>query len=160
DALARLAAYRRFESEHETPTPQALSADTVPSGSRRGSAPVPQAEPDVIDLAPTEPAAAMAHETTPPPALDKAVEPPPNVVLFRPPGEARSPSLTPVENNAFNELARQLSARLDRDDAPALAPLGGGLIAAMSEPGASEAPEPSREPGAGDQPADDQPTTH
>src|SRR6185312_16751032 len=106
------------------------------------------------------PAAAMAHETTPPPALDKAVEPPPNVVLFRPPGEARSPSLTPVENNAFNELARQLSARLDRDDAPALTPLGGGLIAAMGEPGASEAPEPSREPGAGDQPADDQPTTH
>ena len=35
---------------------------------------------------------------------------------FRPPGEAKTPSLTPVENNAFDELARQLSARLEPVD--------------------------------------------
>ena len=43
-----------------------------------------------------------------------AVETPQNVVPFRPLGEAKSPALSPVENHAFNELARQLSARLDR----------------------------------------------
>jgi len=43
------------------------------------------------------------------------VETPKNVLPFRPLGEAKTPSLTPVENSAFNELARQLSARLDTD---------------------------------------------
>jgi PAS domain S-box-containing protein len=38
-----------------------------------------------------------------------------NVVPFRPLGEAKPPSLTPVENSAFNELARQLSARLESE---------------------------------------------
>ena len=42
----------------------------------------------------------------------------PNVVPFRPLGETRSPGLTPVENSAFNELARQLSARLEDEDDP------------------------------------------
>ncbi|WP_433994838.1 hypothetical protein, partial [Bradyrhizobium pachyrhizi] len=42
-------------------------------------------------------------------------DPPPNVVPFRPAGDTRPPSLTPVENNAFNELARQLSARLENE---------------------------------------------
>jgi PAS domain S-box-containing protein len=40
-----------------------------------------------------------------------------NVVPFRPAGEARPPVLTPVENSAFNELARQLSARLEGENA-------------------------------------------
>jgi PAS domain S-box-containing protein len=39
-----------------------------------------------------------------------------NVLPFRAPGEAKQPSLTPVENSAFDELARQLSARLDTDN--------------------------------------------
>ena len=34
---------------------------------------------------------------------------------FRPPGDTKPPSLTPVENSAFNELARQLSARLETE---------------------------------------------
>lgn len=38
-----------------------------------------------------------------------------NVLPFRPPGDAKPPSLTPVENSAFNELARQLSARLETE---------------------------------------------
>ncbi len=46
--------------------------------------------------------------------IDGAMEPPKNVVPFRP-GDQKSPKLTPVENNAFNELARQLSARLDQE---------------------------------------------
>ena len=36
-----------------------------------------------------------------------------NVLPFRPISEPKSPALTPVENSAFNELARQLSARLE-----------------------------------------------
>ena len=39
-----------------------------------------------------------------------------NVLPFRVPGEARQPSLTPVENSAFDEIARQLSARLDTEN--------------------------------------------
>ncbi len=53
------------------------------------------------------------------------VETPKNVLPFRPLGEPKSgepkldepksPVLTPVENSAFNELARQLSARLESE---------------------------------------------
>lgn len=157
DALARLAAYRRFERENQPATPQALSADTVPSQSRHDRAAVPPVEPDVVERAPGKPADAMADETTPPSALDGAIEPPANVVPFRPPGEAKSPMLTPVESSAFNELARQLSARLDRGNAAARTPLEGAPSAAPDEPGATEPPEPSREPGASDPPAGDQP---
>jgi PAS domain S-box-containing protein len=39
-----------------------------------------------------------------------------NVVPFRAPADARLPVLTPVENSAFDELARQLSARLETDN--------------------------------------------
>ena len=45
----------------------------------------------------------------------RKAETPKNVLPFRPLGDAKPPSLTPVENSAFNELARQLSARLDTD---------------------------------------------
>jgi len=48
--------------------------------------------------------------------------PPDNVLPFRPTGETKPPALTPVENSAFNELARQLSARLDNGEAEADAP--------------------------------------
>jgi PAS domain S-box-containing protein len=41
---------------------------------------------------------------------------PDNVLPFRTVAETKSPTLTPVENSAFNELARQLSARLDNGD--------------------------------------------
>jgi PAS domain S-box-containing protein len=39
-----------------------------------------------------------------------------NVLPFRAPGEAKPLSLSPVENIAFDELARQLSARLDTEN--------------------------------------------
>ena len=40
----------------------------------------------------------------------------PNVLPFRAPGDTKQPVLTPVENNAFDELARQLSARLETEN--------------------------------------------
>ena len=45
---------------------------------------------------------------------------------FRAPGEAKQPSLTPVENSAFNELARQLSARLDTENGNEASPDAAG----------------------------------
>ena len=42
-----------------------------------------------------------------------------NVLPFRPIGEPKSPVLTPVENSAFNELARQLSERLESENGAA-----------------------------------------
>jgi PAS domain S-box-containing protein len=53
---------------------------------------------------------------TPQESPEEARQTPPNVVPFRPLGETRPPILTPVEDNAFNELARQLSARLESED--------------------------------------------
>ena len=64
-----------------------------------------------------------------------------NVVPFRPAGETKSLSLSPVENTAFNELARQLSARLETEngnEAALAAP-----IEAVFEPSAASA---AREP--------------
>jgi PAS domain S-box-containing protein len=60
------------------------------------------------------------------------------VLPFRPPGEPKPPSLTPVENSAFNELARQLSARLESHFAAAPTP------SEIDEP-VAEAPPPSAE---------------
>jgi PAS domain S-box-containing protein len=51
-----------------------------------------------------------------------------NVVPFRAPGDTRPPSLTPVENSAFDELARQLSARLETDDDKAAADRGNEVL--------------------------------
>src|SRR6202166_2781 len=58
-----------------------------------------------------------------------------NVLPFRPLGEPKSPALTPVENSAFNELARQLSARLDNENG-----------AAAAAPATAETPEAAIEP--------------
>jgi PAS domain S-box-containing protein len=126
DGLARLAALRRHELFSDPPAPQALSSDTVP------------AEPET---ALPEPPAAIALETSPPTQqtdLETPVETPKNVLPFRPIGEAKAPVLTPVENSAFNELARQLSARLDSDNGAA-ATLPASPEALIAPP---ETPEP------------------
>jgi PAS domain S-box-containing protein len=86
----------------------------------------PAAEDFVIETSVASPAESpepTAHLTSHPNDLDNTVEPPvetetetsKNVLPFRPPGDAKPPSLTPVENSAFNELARQLSARLESE---------------------------------------------
>jgi PAS domain S-box-containing protein len=103
--LARLAALRRHELFSDPPPPQPLSAD--------------------VAAAAPEPPAPIAFETSPPEQqtdLETPVETPKNVLPFRPIGEAKAPALTPVENSAFNELARQLSARLEGDNGAAATP--------------------------------------
>jgi len=97
---------------------------------RHDPAPVPPAEPDVIASEPSEPAASMADQI--PTDLNEPA--PPNVVPFR------SSALTPAENSAFNELGRQLAARLQREYTPE----GGGddLAGAAAEPTTMESPQP------------------
>ena len=63
-----------------------------------------------------------------------------NVLPFRPISEPKSPALTPVENSAFNEIARQLSARLEGEHGAAAAPDTSGAAESIVEPPA--APEP------------------
>jgi len=73
------------------------------------------------------------------------VETPGNVVPFRPQADARLPVLSPVENHAFDELARQLSERLENGNghsethAPA-APEASEAEIAPAELAASEPP--------------------
>ena len=63
-----------------------------------------------------------------------------NVLPFRAPGEAKQPALTPVENNAFDELARQLSARLDTENGNEAVDADGETI---FEPLAAREPAPA-----------------
>ncbi|MBR1089557.1 PAS domain S-box protein [Bradyrhizobium manausense] len=88
-----------------------------------------EAEVETASETPTdpEPPALTTEANSHQAELETPVETPPNVVPFRAPGDSRStgdlrstgdqrsPTLTPVENSAFNELARQLSERLERD---------------------------------------------
>jgi len=93
-------------------------------------------------------AADIAPETLAQSGPDEPVEPPKNVVPFRPPGDARSPGLTPTENGAFDELARQLSARLDIENrnAPEDAVTGESSLVPV-EPPVPAADEGLRDPG-------------
>ncbi|MDN3275151.1 PAS domain S-box protein [Frankia sp. RB7] len=124
DGLNRLDALRRYELFAEPVAPQSLSADVVePDPEPETPPPVeapPPPEPEITtEPEPPEPVtAATSHPTDP----ETPVETPPNVLQFRAPGDVRSqsdprssPTLTPVENSAFNELARQLSERLERE---------------------------------------------
>lgn len=62
------------------------------------------------------PAATIEPEAT---AMENPpVDNPPNVVPFRPLSETTVPVLTPVENNAFDEIARRLSEGLGASKAP------------------------------------------
>lgn len=97
---------------------------------------IPETLQDIVqDNIDEQPPAARPHDTLQPPgdAQDSApkddfpqqqakpVDIPQNVVPF-PVAEPKSPTLTPVESNAFDELARQLSARLEADLANQAAP--------------------------------------
>lgn len=146
DGLNRLDALRRFQQFAEPHAQHRLPADIVePEPEPVAEAPPPPAEPPAPEPEPKpeptpepEPAPeaelpapdATSHPTDP----ETPVETPPNVVPFRPPGDARSPTLTPIENSAFNELARQLSERLERERET--------ISASATEPAAETAPEP------------------
>src|ERR1700694_4649217 len=113
NGLTRLAALRRFELFSDRPAPQRLSADIVQADLAQDS---PAAAPPAVPSTSSsilESLNPIAVETSQQTDLETPVEPPKNVLPFRPIGESKSPGLTPVEKSAFNELARQLSARLE-----------------------------------------------
>jgi PAS domain S-box-containing protein len=147
EGLTRLAALRRFELSMAPPVKRRLSADIVETDSEQVSAAELPGEPDVMPSASQESPAPNTNETSPQTDLDKSVEPPKNVLPFRLVGEPRSPALTPVENSAFNELARQLAARLEHDDDGASAhPTSPKATETAVEPLSDPpAPEPPRE---------------
>ena len=130
DGLARLDALRRTEFFSDLPAPLPLSADVAkPDEPKDPPAADLPAESDVPSNVP-ELSASIVSETSHPTDLEQPVETPKNVLPFRPVNEPKSPSLTPVENSAFNELARQLSARLEH-----------ATGAIPETPAASDAPE-------------------
>jgi len=124
--------------------PRPLAADIVTTDSEQAVAVHPPATPDEMRSAPPGPPASIADENKPPTDLDEPVETPPNVVPFRPIGDTKPFALTPIENHAFNELARQLSERLDRDPPATSEP---AMTAGVAEPAAEQqlASEPPRE---------------
>ena len=135
DGLARLAALRRYEffggppaASVELPVAQdPVAPDSIePDPVEPSVASSPPELPESI-VRETSPSETAQSETSHPTDLETPVETPnelitetpaetpKNVVPFRPLGDAKPPSLTPIENNAFNELARQLSARLESE---------------------------------------------
>jgi PAS domain S-box-containing protein len=130
DALTRLAALRHTPIAPSQP-PKAVS-DVDPTQSGHILAAVPPAEP--AEVAATQPTDSGT-----------SVEPPGNVVPFRPISEPRPASLTPVENHAFDEIARQLSARLENE------------AEETGAPAASETPEAAAEMPPPELPALEQP---
>jgi len=115
DGLARLEALRRYEffsapsasSPAETMGQSAIPESAATEKLSGASDVSPPAAPEETDRAPTPPATSETQAD-----LETPVEPPANVVPFRPGTDPKSLVLTPVESNAFDELARQLSARL------------------------------------------------
>ena len=92
-------------------------------------------------------------ETQVEPPNEIPTETPQNVVPFRPAGDTKPPSLTPVENSAFNELARQLSARLETEMGAGAAPPVTGIDETVVEAPASA----NLHDGAGETPASQPP---
>ena len=107
DALGRLDAIRDDDHNrgHST-APRSLSAQATPHDNQD---PIIDASADATAPAPPSPPEPMPVKTSDPIA-------PQNVVPIRPLAEPIAATLTPVENSAFNELARRLSERLDNDD--------------------------------------------
>ncbi len=119
DSLNHLAELRRLEPFGDLAAQAAFGTDTVPSDSEHAVAADMPAKANVIgtSIGPSTIAqTTTSHEISPAADLDEPVETPKNVVPFRPLAEPKSPALTPVENHAFDELARQLSERLDPEN--------------------------------------------
>lgn len=144
DGLARLAALRCYEFFSDPPAPRQLSAGIV------GADPVrdpPAAElpavPDIDSPSTPESPVPDAIETSHQADLETSVDTPKNVLPFRPISEPKPPALTPVENSAFNELARQLSARLDSDYGAPATPAASDPLAetVVEQPAMPEKPE-------------------
>ena len=126
EALARLDVLRSQEFFNDPPSADMMSPEIGPAlaGTLLSPAPPPHIADTTLNSTTPIPS---SPDTAQPTDQDTPVETPndilqevppvsPNVVPFRPLGETRTPVLTPVENSAFDELARQLSARLEGEN--------------------------------------------
>jgi PAS domain S-box-containing protein len=126
EGLTRLDALRSQEFFNDPPSADMMSPEIGPAVAEPWAAAEtsihrPVTNSDLTAPAPPETAQQTDLETpveTPKEAFQEVPQVSPNVVPFRPLGETRAPVLTSVENGAFNELARQLSARLESESAP------------------------------------------
>jgi PAS domain S-box-containing protein len=131
EGLTRLDALRSQEFFNDPPSADMMSPEigrAVAGTWPAAAPPLHISDPGVDVTAPASLTASASSDTAQPTDLETPVETPndilqevpqptsPNVVPFRPLGETRTPMLTPVENSAFNELARQLSARLENEN--------------------------------------------
>jgi PAS domain S-box-containing protein len=140
DGLTRLAALRRFERLTDPPAPHSLSADIVLTDFVQEP---PAAERFITSRPRPEPPALVLVESSPETDLEQPVETPANVVPFRPVGEPKMPALTHGENSAFDEIARQLSARLEAASGTAVMRGDGPVeLAANEQPEWLAEPEP------------------
>ena len=164
DGLARLAALRRYELFSDPPTLPKSSSGIVQADPEKGPPAAEEpAEPAAASPGSPEPGtpespASIASETSPQTDLETSVDTPheasQNVLPFRPLGEQKSPVLTPVENSAFHELARQLAARLESENGATETSATGVPPATsdtpetvVAQPIAPQAPETSEKPG-------------
>jgi len=152
DGLARLAVLRRGELFGEAIAPHHTSP---PDQTGVASPSLPELpDPTVAETShqtdlemPVEPPKDDLRDMLPETPTELPADAPKNVLPFRPPGETRPPSLTAVENSAFAELARQLSARLETEtgnEAPPVAatePIFEPLAPPDTREGVSEPPE-------------------
>ncbi len=128
EGLSRLDVLRSQEFFNDPPSADMMSPEIGPALVGTSEWPPPPHIADthvnsIASVSSTAPSSDIAESTdqdrpvdTPNEILQEAPPVSPNVVPFRPLGEARAPVLTPVENSAFDELARQLSARLENEN--------------------------------------------
>ena len=138
DAARNFAGYRGFGIYREVVSPPydvdpAVAAVAPP-------APDPAHQPASLSAAAT-PAVVetLFHPET------EIVEPPQNVVPFPLANDTRGPSLSVVENNAFDEIARRLTEQFDDSSGqrPTGAPGGAETIERPTAPGGEEQAEPA-----------------
>ena len=148
--LSRLELLRRHGISISPPNPQPPLSDNLDGAGKSARA----AEMTQALVHENSPATDLDHAVETPqetsadileplrqPSPDALAETPGNVLPFRTAGETKPLVLTPVENSAFNELARQLSARLENgDDGEASAPAEPAAI--VTEPEVTAAPPP------------------
>jgi PAS domain S-box-containing protein len=146
------------DSSAENLSAEDLSADFLAEDLFVEDVPTP-VEPSVASSSLPDLSAPIVYETSQQTDLETSVEPPSelpkpsfedapkNVLPFRPIGDSKSPTLTAVENSAFDELARQLSARLEGEiGAPAAPALPDTPEAVADEAAAPETPEVQEQP--------------
>lgn len=131
----------------ETLPQETLTAEQPPAADVPGESDVASAQ---LAESPEPTASETSHQTDLEPPVETPVEmpaeTPKNVLPFRPIGDTKPPSLTPVENSAFNELARQLSARLETEMGADTTPPAIDLDETVVEPPASAPHEPASGP--------------